>query len=82
MFKCVHGFALKLLCDMIVMASDVYETNTRNTNSHNLMLNAVENLNYADAKVWTGVPKNIHAECTISQWRHLNIPLRNLILST
>ncbi len=32
-FFCVHGFAIKLLCDMIVKASDVNERNTRNIDS-------------------------------------------------
>ncbi len=36
MYKCVHGFAPKLLCDMIVMASDVNVRNTRNTDSLNV----------------------------------------------
>ncbi len=30
-YKCVHGFAPKLLYDMIVMAFDVNARNTRNT---------------------------------------------------
>ncbi len=36
MYKCVHGFAPKLLCDMIVMASDINERNTRNIDSRNV----------------------------------------------
>ncbi len=33
MYKCVDGFAPKLLCDMIVMASVVNKRNTRNVGS-------------------------------------------------
>ncbi len=36
MYKCVDGFAPKLLCDMIVMASVVNERNTRNVGSPNV----------------------------------------------
>ncbi len=49
MYKYVHGFTSKLLCDMIVMASDVNVRNTGNTDSINVLhqsqiLNASENL--------------------------------------
>ncbi len=33
MYKSVHGFAPKLVCDMIVMASYVHVRKTRNTDS-------------------------------------------------
>ncbi len=36
MYKCVHIFAPKSLCDMIVMASDINVRNTWNTNSLNV----------------------------------------------
>ncbi len=38
MYKCVHGFAAKLLCDMFVITSDVNERNTKNTNSLNVYI--------------------------------------------
>ncbi len=38
MYKCVHGFAPKVLCDMIVMAPDVNVRNTRNTDSLNVYI--------------------------------------------
>ncbi len=38
MYKCVQDFVPRLLCDMIVMASDVNETNTRNTDSLNVYI--------------------------------------------
>jgi phage gp46-like protein len=38
MYKCVHGFAPKLLCDMIVMASDIHDRVTRNTSSLNVYI--------------------------------------------
>ncbi len=38
MYKCVHGFTPKLLCDMIVMASDVNVRTTRNTDSLNVYI--------------------------------------------
>ncbi len=47
MYKCVHGFAHKLLCDMIVMASDVNVRNTR------------KSFKYAGGKIWNDLPNNI-----------------------
>ncbi len=38
MYKRVHGCAPKLLCDMIVMASDINVRNTRNTDSLNVYI--------------------------------------------
>ncbi len=38
MYKYVHGIAPKLLCDRLVMASDINERNTRNTNSLNVYI--------------------------------------------
>ncbi len=66
MYKYAHGFTPQLLCDMIMMASVVYERNIRNTNSHNINIlkcNDEWNLNlfkYARGKVWRGVPYNKH----------------------
>ncbi len=38
MYKCVHGFAPKLLCDMIVIASDLNVRNTCKTDSLNVYI--------------------------------------------
>ncbi len=87
MYKCVHGFALKLLCDMIVMASDVNVRNTRNTDSlnvyipkPNIILNATKiflNIQVVRSGMIYLIICRMH-----HQWRHLNMPIRNLILNT
>ncbi len=64
MYKCLHGFALKLLCYMILMASDVNEINTRNTDSLNVCIpkHNIEcfrkSFKYAGGKIWNVVPNN------------------------
>ncbi len=85
MYKCVLGFAPKLLCDMIVMASDV---NVRNTKIQihlmfiyqSLILNATENLLniqvVRSGMIYLIIYRMHH------QWRHLNMPITNLILNT
>ncbi len=75
MFKCVHGFALKVLCDIIVMASDVNERNIRNIDLLTLYVSksnieSTKNLlnmqvvyqnvfKYTGGKIWNSVPDNI-----------------------
>ncbi len=82
MYKCVHGFAPKLLCDMIVMASDVNVRNTRNTDSLNVCIPKPniecyrKSFKYAGGKIYLIIYRMHH------QWRHLNMPIRNLILNT
>ncbi len=78
MYKCVHGFAPKLLCEMIVMASDVNLRKTRNTDSFNVYIPKPnlecyrESFKYAGGKI-----KKIHPIIyrMHHQWRHLNIPI-------
>ncbi len=69
---------------MILMASDVNVRNTRNTDSLNVYIpkSNIEchrkSFKYAGGKIWNDLPNNIQNH----QWRHLNIPIRNLILNT
>ncbi len=85
MYKCVHGFATKLLCDMIVMALDVNVRNTRNTDSLSVYMPKPniecyrKSFKYAGGKIWNDllIIYRMH-----HQWRHLNMPIRNLILNT
>ncbi len=60
MYKCVHGFPPKLLFDMIMLTSEVNETNTRIQIQLmfiylNLMFNVIEkSFKYVGGKVWDG----------------------------
>ncbi len=85
MYKCVHGFVPKLLCDMTVMASHVNVRNTRNTDSLNVyipnqILNATKNLLIMQV-VRSGMTYLIIYRMH-HHWKHLNMPIRNLILNT
>ncbi len=65
MYKCVDGFAPKLVCDMIVMASDVNVRNTRNTYSLNVYIPKPniecyrKSVKYVDGKIRNDLPNNI-----------------------
>ncbi len=65
MYKCVHGFAPTLVSDMIVMASDVNERNSRITDSLNVYIPKPnieyyrKSFKYAGGKIWNDLPNNI-----------------------
>ncbi len=84
MYKCVHGFAPKLLCDMIVMASDVNVTLEIQIHLmfiyQSLILNATGNLLNMQVVRYGMIYLIIYR--MHHQWRHLNMPVRNLILNT
>ncbi len=85
MYKCVHGFATKLLCDMIEMASDVNIRNTRNTNSLNVYIPKPniecyrKYFKYAGGKIWNDLPNNIQNAPSVDAF---NMPIRKLISNT
>ncbi len=85
MYKCVHGFTPKLLCDMIVMTSDVNVRNTRNTDSLNIYIPKPNIECYRKSFKYAGVRSGMIYLIIYRmhhQWRHLNMPIRNLILNT
>ncbi len=65
MYKCVDGFAPKLLCDMIVMASDVNVRTTRNTDSLNVYIPKPniecyqKSFKCAGGKIWNDLPNTV-----------------------
>ncbi len=81
------SWGLRLLCDMIVMASDVNERNTRNTDTLNVYI-PMHNIEcfrkcfkYAGSKIWNGVPNNIHNAPSVEAFKYvykkLNFKQRN-----
>ncbi len=89
MYKCVHVFAPKLLCDMIVMASDVNVRNTRNTDSLNLNVYIPKpniecyrkSFKYAGGKIWNDLSNNIQNAPSVEAFKYayqkLNFKHRN-----
>ncbi len=87
MYKCVHGFAPKLLCDMIVMAFDVNVKNTRNTDSLNVYIPKPKiecyrkSFKYAGGKIWNDLPNNIPNAPSVEAFKYgykkLNFKHRN-----
>ncbi len=65
MYKCVHGFVPKLLCDMIIMTSDVNVRNTRNTDSLIVYMPKSNTecyrklFKYAGGTIWNELPNKI-----------------------
>ena len=76
MYKCVHGFAPKLLCDMIVMASDVNDRVTRNTSSLNVYIPKPnvecyrKSFKYAGGKVWNDIPNHIQRAPSVNAFKY------------
>ncbi len=74
-----------LLCDMIVIASDVNKRNTRHTDSLNIYMpkSNIEcyqtSFKYESGKICNDLTKIYRM---LHQWRHLNMLIRNLILDT
>ncbi len=87
MYKCVHGFAPKLLCDLIVMASDVNVRNTRNTDSLNVYIPKAniecyrKSFKYAGGKIWNDLSNNIQNAPSVEAFKYaymkLNFKHRN-----
>ncbi len=87
MYKCVQGFAPKLLWDMIVMASDVNVGSTRNTDSLNVYIPKPniefyrKSFKYAGGKIWNDLPNNIQNEPSVEAFKYaykkLNFKQRN-----
>ncbi len=77
MYKCVHGFAPKLLCDMIVMASDVNVGNTRNTDSLNIYIPKPNiecyqtSFKYSGGKIWNDLPNNIQNAPSVEAFKYV-----------
>ncbi len=77
-YKCVNGFAPKLLCDIIVMASYVNERNTRNTDSLNVYIPKPNNecyrkyFKHAGGKIWNDSPNNIQNAPSVETFKYGN----------
>ncbi len=87
MYKCVHDFAPKLLCDMIVMASDVNVRKTSNTDSLNVYIpkSNIEwyrkSFKYAGGKIWNDLSNNIQNAPSVEAFKYaytkINVKHRN-----
>lgn len=76
MYKCVHGLAPKLLCDMIDMTSDVNERVTRNSMSLNVYVPKPnvecyrKSFKYAGGKVWNGIPNHMQSIPSVNAFKY------------
>ncbi len=87
MYKRVHGFALKLICDIIVMASDVNVRNRRNTDSLIVYIPKPniecyrKSFKCAVGKIWNDLPNNIQNAPSVEAFKYtykkLNFTNRN-----
>ncbi len=77
MYKYVNDFALKLLCDIIVMASNVNERNANSLNVyvHKPNIECYHQLNM-HGKILNGVHNNIHNAPSVEAFKYAYTKLK------